>query len=178
MKLRKAIKLGSALLIAGSLAACGGGSTSSFPDSWNIDMYDTDSDGIITIQEATSAWATLSVEQKAQVAEYYGISVSTAEWFYNTYSNDESEVINIRYDMPDQCTWQNVGEQYGGEITTSINQGSPTTNTIGGDVMTVTVQEGDFMVTYTFQTSRIDTTTTPQTKTTHTAAIYQDQACT
>ena len=37
------------------------------------------------------------------------------------------------------------------------------------------MQEGDFLVTYTYTTEIVETTTTPRTETTTTSAVLQDQ---
>ena len=71
--------------------------------------------------------------------------------------------------------WDTSGPTRGGVSTSIINVGFPTTTTTGGKLESFDTQDGDFQVTYSYTSERIDTTTTPRTETTTTTAVMQDQ---
>ena len=71
--------------------------------------------------------------------------------------------------------WRPSGPSYGGQSTEVINVGFPTSDVVGGKPETRTRTDGDFEVTLSYTSERIETITTPRTKTTTTTALMQDE---
>ena len=162
------LRSGLLLLAVGSLAACnsGGISTSTLPDNWDVAIYDTNDDGILSIEEAIQAWSTLSIAEKKEVAQHFGLTVAMVD-----------NAINNADVGTEDCTWQEYGQPYGGIETTTELHGEPTTEINGGNVKTVEVQEGDFIVTYTYTTEKTETTITPRQLQTIVTAVMQTEIC-
>ena len=150
------------LLAVGSLAACnsGGVSVDELPPEWGAAEHDTNGDGWLSPAEARIAWSTLTPEEKEVVRKYF--------------ANKDSDFNESQCEPSD---WNALGDTYGGQVTSNITNGVPSTATTGAEPMDIEVQEGDFLVTYTFTTEKVVTTTTPREETTYTSAILQDQTC-
>ena len=92
-------KLMGLTLIAGSLSACGGGggTVTSVADMINqpvtlVTQYDTNNDGLISVDEAVAAWDSLSQADKELLANSANLSVSQIDNYIDNLDNVDAEV--------------------------------------------------------------------------------------
>ena len=129
----------------------------------------------VALAVGTGAFRTIVVTDATEVT----VNIEPLVDVVTTPETDRVEVSSTRVegtlDTAAWGEWDESGAHYGGEVTKTVTASEPVVETTGGVLMTYQVQEGDFMVTYSYTTEIVKTTTTPQTETTNTAAVMQDQ---
>ena len=129
----------------------------------------------VAIAASTGSLRTVVISEATEVTVDIAPLVDTVTTPETTHSEVGSSRIPGTLDTAAWGAWDESSAHYGGDVSAVINEGSPSVERTGGEVMTVEVQEGDFLVTYTYTTEIVETTTTPRTETTTTSAVLQDQ---